>query len=61
MDDENYGPLLVCRDPLSYQHRTPARTKCLRRPLGKDNEAIYRRYLGLGPQELHGLAAKGVV
>ena len=61
VDDENYGPLLVCREPLAYQHRTPARTKWLGRPLGKDNEEIYRRYLGLGPQQVLDLHAKGVV
>ncbi len=61
IDDANYGPVLVCRPPLAYQHRTPARTKWVGRPLGADNEEIYRRYVGVGPRQLADLTAKGVV
>lgn len=61
VDDENYGPTMVCRPPLGYQHRTPARTKWVGRPLGLDTEEIFRKYLGMGPQQVQELREKGVV
>jgi crotonobetainyl-CoA:carnitine CoA-transferase CaiB-like acyl-CoA transferase len=61
VDDEHYGPLLICREPLAYQHRTPARVRWIGRPLGHDNYEIYAKYLGLGPSKVDELKKEGVI
>ncbi|WP_027717700.1 CaiB/BaiF CoA transferase family protein [Desulfovirgula thermocuniculi] len=61
IEDSNYGELMYAVSPNSYQHRTPARVKWMGRPLGYDNAEIYRRYLGLGYEQLRELKEKGVI
>ncbi len=61
IEDIYYGPILYCTHALSYQHRTPARVKWIGRPVGADNEYIYSKYLGLGPEKIEELRQKEVI
>jgi hypothetical protein len=40
---------------------TPIRTKWVCRPVGYDNEHIYLKYLGLGPQKLKEFQEVGII
>jgi crotonobetainyl-CoA:carnitine CoA-transferase CaiB-like acyl-CoA transferase len=40
---------------------TPPRLRWVCRPVGADTEAIYGKYLGLGPSDLAALRRAGVV
>ena len=61
IEDENYGTIMYSVPPDAYQMRTPARVKWLGRPLGKDNEEIYLKWLGIGPGKVKELKEKGVL
>lgn len=58
--DQLYGPVLVGTSPMLAE-KTPARLKWLGRPVGYDNEEVYRRLLGLTREELEQLAQQGVL
>lgn len=58
--DQLYGPVLVGTSPMLAE-KTPARLKWLGRPVGYDNEEVYRRLLGLTREELERLAKQGVI
>ncbi len=58
--DQLYGPVLVGTSPMLAE-KTPARLKWLGRPIGYDNEEVYRRLLGFTREELERLAKQGVI
>ncbi|MBI2461516.1 MAG: CoA transferase [Candidatus Rokubacteria bacterium] len=58
--DRLYGPVLVATSPMLAE-KTPARLKWLGRPVGYDNEEVYRRLLGYTREELERLAKQGVI
>ncbi|MBI2878876.1 MAG: CoA transferase [Candidatus Rokubacteria bacterium] len=58
--DRLYGPVLVATSPMLAE-KTPARLKWLGRPVGYDNEEVYRRLLGYTREELERLARQGVI
>ena len=47
LDDPHYGELLVQNSSLKAMSRTPGRIKWVCRPIGADNEHIYRKYLAV--------------
>ena len=60
VEDPVFGRVVVAQ----AQHKmtgTPIRTKWVCRPAGYDNEFIYMKYMGLGPEGLEALRQKGVV
>lgn len=61
IEDEHYGTLMFAVPPQAYQHRTPWRVKWMGRPVGHDNDEIYAKYLGIGPERLRELKAQGVI
>ncbi len=61
IEDEHYGTILYATPPNAFQMRTPARVKWLGRPLGKDNEEIFMKRLGIDQIKLRELKEKGVV
>jgi crotonobetainyl-CoA:carnitine CoA-transferase CaiB-like acyl-CoA transferase len=58
--DPVYGELVVAQAQYKLTE-TPIRTKWACRPIGYDNEHIYLRYMGLGPQRLKELKAVGII
>jgi crotonobetainyl-CoA:carnitine CoA-transferase CaiB-like acyl-CoA transferase len=58
--DPDYGELLIQNAPWKMT-ATPPRVKWLCRPVGADNEAVYAKHLGLGPDRLAALRAQGVL
>ncbi len=58
--DPYYGEMLIQNPPWKMT-ATPPRVKWLCRPVGADNEAVYGKYLGLGPSRLAALRARGVL
>ncbi len=60
VEDPDYGELLLQAPPWKMSH-TPPRIKWACRPVGADNEDVYLKYLGLGREELHALAAEEIV
>jgi len=58
--DPYYGDLLIQGPPWKMDV-TPPRVKWICRPVGADTEAIYGKYLGLGPTALTALRSRGVV
>ena len=46
VETEHYGPVLYGTSPLQ-SHRTPARVRFMGRPVGYDNDDVFRRLLGL--------------
>jgi crotonobetainyl-CoA:carnitine CoA-transferase CaiB-like acyl-CoA transferase len=60
LEDPHYGELTLQAPPWKMSG-TPPRLKWACRPVGADNAAIYTRYLGLGPSDLAGLRARGVI
>jgi crotonobetainyl-CoA:carnitine CoA-transferase CaiB-like acyl-CoA transferase len=58
--DPVYGEVVVAQ----AQHKmteTPVRTKWVCRPVGYDNEFVYRKYLGYGPARLRELKERGII
>ena len=49
--DPVYGELVVAQEQYKLTE-TPIRTKWVCRPVGYDNQHIYLKYMGLGPQGL---------
>ncbi len=58
--DPYYGELLIQNPPWKMT-ATPPRVKWLCRPVGADNEAVYRKYLGLDASRLAALRAGGIL
>ena len=61
MNDPHYGEVLVQNSSFKSMSRTPGRIKWACRPVGADNESVYRKHLGIGPEALKGLKDRGVV
>ncbi len=59
-DDPLYGKVLVVTTPF-LQEKTPGRLKWLGRPVGYDNEEIYRRLLGFTRDDLARLKKGGII
>src|SRR5574341_1255993 len=60
IDDVSYGKVLIGASAFIGQ-RTPGRVKWIGRPVGQDNEDVYRRLLGFNKADLDGFKAKGVI
>ena len=61
MNDPHYGEILVPNSSFKSMSKTPGRIKWACRPIGADNEFIYRKYLGLGGQRLKEFMENGIV
>lgn len=61
MDDPHYGDLLIPNSTFKSMSATPGRVKWACRPIGADNESVYRKYLGLEAGTLGELKGKGVI
>lgn len=61
MNDPHYGEILVQNSSFKSMSGTPGRIKWACRPIGADNEFIYRKVLGLGARDLKELKENGVV
>jgi crotonobetainyl-CoA:carnitine CoA-transferase CaiB-like acyl-CoA transferase len=58
--DPVYGEVVVCQ----AQHKmtkTPIRTKWVCQPVGYENEAIYKEYMGFSPARLNELKKTGII
>lgn len=58
--DPVYGEVVVCQ----AQHKmtkTPIRTKWVCQPVGHENEAIYKEYLGFSPTKLDEMKQTGII
>ncbi|MCZ6700186.1 MAG: CoA transferase, partial [bacterium] len=60
VDTEHYGPVLYGTSPLQ-SHRTPARVRFLGRPVGYDNDDVYRRLAGLTRDDMISLRENNVI
>jgi crotonobetainyl-CoA:carnitine CoA-transferase CaiB-like acyl-CoA transferase len=60
VDDEDLGPMKM-QNLMVRMLATPGAIRFPGRRLGQDNEEFYRESLGLDPQQVAALAAKGVV
>jgi crotonobetainyl-CoA:carnitine CoA-transferase CaiB-like acyl-CoA transferase len=61
LNDPYYGEVCVQNSSFKAMSRTPGRVKWICRPIGADNEIVYRKYLGLGRERLKELSKIGVV
>jgi crotonobetainyl-CoA:carnitine CoA-transferase CaiB-like acyl-CoA transferase len=61
VNDPNYGEVLVQNSTFKSMSKTPGRVKWVCRPIGADNEFIYRKHLGLDGQQLRTLKENGIV
>ncbi len=61
VNDPYYGKVLVQDSSLHGMSITPGRIKWICRPIGADNQLIYKRFLGYGPSRLKELKEKGIV
>ncbi len=59
-DSPHYGKILYGTTPF-LQHKTPGRLKWLGRPIGYDNEDVYRRLLGFTRDDFARLRKEGVI
>lgn len=59
-DDQLYGKVLVGSSP-NLAEKVPARLKWIGRPVGYDNEEVYRRLLGLTRDDFDRLGKRGVI
>jgi len=59
-DDQLYGPLLVGSSPMLAE-KIPARLKWIGRPVGFDNEDVYRRLLGFTRDDFERLKKQGAI
>ncbi len=60
-DDPDYGELLVANSTFKGMSRTPGRVKWICRPIGADNQLIFRNWLGLGDRELKRLRDERII
>lgn len=60
INDPNYGPIKVATLPPKFS-QSPARIKNLVKPIGADNEYIYKKYIGLSDNELEELREEKVI
>lgn len=60
VDTEHYGKVLYGTSPLQ-SHHTPARVRFLGRPVGYDNDDVYRRLLGFNTKKLISLREANVI
>jgi crotonobetainyl-CoA:carnitine CoA-transferase CaiB-like acyl-CoA transferase len=60
LEDRLYGKVLFGTTPF-LQERCPGRTKWIGRPLGYDNEDVYKKLLNFGRGDLAGLRKRGVI
>ncbi len=60
LEDRLYGKILFGTTPF-LQEKAPGRIKWIGRPLGYDNEDVYKRLLNLGPDDLAKLRERGVI
>jgi len=61
VNDPNYGEVLVQNSTFKSMSKTPGRIKWVCRPIGADNESIYRKHLGLDGGLLRELKENGIV
>lgn len=59
-EDQLYGPVLVGTPPCLAE-KIPARLKWIGRPVGYDNEDVYRRLLGFTREDFARLGKQGVI
>jgi crotonobetainyl-CoA:carnitine CoA-transferase CaiB-like acyl-CoA transferase len=59
-DDQLYGKVLVGSSP-HLAEKIPARLKWIGRPVGYDNEEVYRRLLGFTRDDFDRLGKHGVI
>lgn len=59
-DDQLYGPLLMATSPLLAE-KIPARLKWVGRPVGYDNEDVFRRLLGFTREDFERLGKQGAI
>jgi hypothetical protein len=59
--ETDYGPLLIASSGLSYQVRTPFRTKWMGRDVGYDNYEIYLKWTGMDQTTVNEYKNKGVM
>lgn len=60
VNDPVYGEIVVAQAQYKLTE-TPIRTKWVCRPIGYDNDHVYRKYLGYGPAKLKALKERGVI
>lgn len=60
LEDQLYGKILFGTTPF-LQEKCPGRTKWIGRPLGYDNEDVYKKLLNFGREDLGGLRKRGVI
>jgi crotonobetainyl-CoA:carnitine CoA-transferase CaiB-like acyl-CoA transferase len=60
LDDGEYGQVLLGGSSFIGE-KTPGRIKWIGRPVGKDNEDVYRGLAGLNREELASLKKGGVI
>ena len=60
-NDPNYGDVLIQNSTFKSMSGTPGRVKWVCRPIGADNESVYRKYFGLDGQQLKELKENGIV
>jgi crotonobetainyl-CoA:carnitine CoA-transferase CaiB-like acyl-CoA transferase len=60
VSDPIYGEIITAQSPYKMTE-TPIRTKWVCRPVGYDNERIYSKHLGIGPNRLKDLKNRGIV
>jgi crotonobetainyl-CoA:carnitine CoA-transferase CaiB-like acyl-CoA transferase len=61
VNDPNYGEVLVQNSTFKSMSKTPGRVKWVCRPIGADNEFIYRKHLGLDGQQLKELKENEII
>jgi len=59
--DPDYGELTIANPAFNRMTETPARVKWLCRPVGADNEFIFKKFLGYGASKLEELKKAGIV
>ncbi len=61
IEDPYYGKVLVQNSSLKGMSETPGRIKWVCRPIGADNEFIYKKYLGFGKSDLKSLRERCII
>jgi len=60
-NDPHYGEILIPNSSFKSMSGTPGRVKWACRPIGADNESVYRKHLGLDGHRLKALKEAGIV